>query len=468
MKQNNRYILIFLSCLLLSTLSVLYFIGGSSYTNNEISQLSVIFLTITIQTLFIIKIRRRYQSFHLFLFHPLFYINVSEIIFFFAPFVFFLFNQESFEKSYIFENAFSSLVMYCLSLLSFNIVCYFLEPIILLKQKALTPATFDINIKKREFQAWAVIYIIIWLIRFGSLYTGSYWHSFATLEIIERRASFSNITSLMALFTTTVAPIFWFIFSMAYFARYKTNKKFKFIFKVLVLAEMIFYFPSGSKYAMLVPFMGYFLAAFFLNQKVRKQFVVFSIILILSLPIYAMFRLTNIMGTGTFEEMRFNNIAAQNGYLYASFYALFDRADAFSAYFIFVEKVQEFWHGKTYLPHLYAPIPRLIWPQKPIATDVNELGREYGLIGAADMTTSPGIGKWAEAYLNFGFVGLFGLGVFLSLFLLLVFKYLLFNKSGSSGFVVHKFSHLSCLQQRKTRLLTGDILCFLYRKHGVV
>ena len=142
MKQNNRYILIFLSCLLLSTLSVLYFIGGSSYTNNEISQLSVIFLTITIQTLFIIKIRRRYQSFHLFLFHPLFYINVSEIIFFFAPFVFFLFNQESFEKSYIFENAFSSLVMYCLSLLSFNIVCYFLEPIILLKQKALTPATW--------------------------------------------------------------------------------------------------------------------------------------------------------------------------------------------------------------------------------------------------------------------------------------------------------------------------------------
>jgi len=192
---------------------------------------------------------------------------------------------------------------------------------------------------------------------------------------------------------------------------------------------MIFYFPSGSKYAILLPLIGYFLAAFFLNQNVKKQFIVFSIIVTLSLPIYGMFRLTGIIGTKTIEDVRAKNVAAQRGYLYASLFTLFERSDAFSTYFIFVEKVRDFWHGKTYLPALYAPIPRLIWPQKPVGIDTNALGREYELIDKYDFVTSPGMGKWAEAYLNFGFFGLFGLGIFYALFFLLIFKYLLKNKT---------------------------------------
>jgi hypothetical protein len=142
-----------------------------------------------------------------------------------------------------------------------------------------------------------------------------------------------------------------------------------------------------------------------------------------------MFRQTGIFSTRTIEDARAEQIADQKGYLYASVFTFFERSDEFSSYFIFVDKVQDFWHGKTYLPNLYAPIPRLIWPQKPVTTDLNAIGREYGLIDKFDIVTSPGIGKYAEAYFNFGYVGLFGLGIFLSLFMLTIFKYLLTNKT---------------------------------------
>jgi hypothetical protein len=430
MREINQFLLIAFFCLMVSIFSFEYFTGGFLFTK-EISQLSIIFLTITTQALFILKIRRRYQSNSLFLLHPLFYINVTEIAFFFVPFIFFLFNKEFFYKSYIYENSFPPLVIYCLSLLSFNIVCYLLE-LFFWEQKSLPSVTLNIDLKKREILTWIIIYIFIWFIRFGTLYTASYWHSFATSDILERRAAFSNITSLMAFFTTTVAPIVWFIFSIAYFTIYKTNKKFKFIFKVFIVAEMIFYFPSGSKYVLLLPLIGYFLAAFFLNQKVKKQFIVFSIIVTLFLPLHAMFRLTGIMSMMTIEDVRAQIVAAQKGYLYASFLTLFGRVETFSAYFIFTEKVQNFLHGKTYLPNLYGPIPRFLWPQKPVTLDGNEIGRKYGLIDENDLMTSPAIPKFAEAYLNFGYVGLFGVGIFMSLFFLLIFKYYLTNKTSWS------------------------------------
>jgi hypothetical protein len=63
--------------------------------------------------------------------------------------------------------------------------------------------------------------------------------------------------------------------------------------------------------------------------------------------------------------------------------------------------------GLTYFTQVVNPIPRAIWPGKPVADAGLILARAYGAIdryGEPTMTISPGF--LGEAYLNFGFLGL--------------------------------------------------------------
>ena len=63
--------------------------------------------------------------------------------------------------------------------------------------------------------------------------------------------------------------------------------------------------------------------------------------------------------------------------------------------------------GYTYFTQLVNPIPRAIWPDKPVADAGLLLARAYGAVdknGEPTMTVSPGF--LGEAYLNFGLLGL--------------------------------------------------------------
>jgi len=64
-------------------------------------------------------------------------------------------------------------------------------------------------------------------------------------------------------------------------------------------------------------------------------------------------------------------------------------------------------YGLTYFTQMVNPIPRAIWPGKPVADAGLILARAYGAVdknGEPIMTVSPGF--IGEAYLNFGFLGL--------------------------------------------------------------
>jgi len=63
--------------------------------------------------------------------------------------------------------------------------------------------------------------------------------------------------------------------------------------------------------------------------------------------------------------------------------------------------------GMTYFTQLVNPIPRALWPAKPVSDAGMILARAYGIVdkyGEPTMTNSPGF--LGEAYLNFGFIGL--------------------------------------------------------------
>lgn len=62
-------------------------------------------------------------------------------------------------------------------------------------------------------------------------------------------------------------------------------------------------------------------------------------------------------------------------------------------------------------------LPRIIFPFKPKASFANEFGRAYGLLGPTDTRTSPNLPMATEAYVNFGWAGVLGVGALLGLLL---------------------------------------------------
>ena len=74
-----------------------------------------------------------------------------------------------------------------------------------------------------------------------------------------------------------------------------------------------------------------------------------------------------------------------------------------------------FWEGETYYPTLLMFIPRIIWPDKPGRAFWNKFGRLYGYLLDEDTTTSVAVGYLAEGYMNFGFLGMYGVAVFIAL-----------------------------------------------------
>jgi hypothetical protein len=72
-----------------------------------------------------------------------------------------------------------------------------------------------------------------------------------------------------------------------------------------------------------------------------------------------------------------------------------------------------YWRGESYLPLLFKPIPRLLWPGKPQEVSGQSFGHRYGLIDVENQTTSINLPQTVEMYANFGLPGvLIGMAMF--------------------------------------------------------
>ena len=76
-----------------------------------------------------------------------------------------------------------------------------------------------------------------------------------------------------------------------------------------------------------------------------------------------------------------------------------------------------YWGGETYYNTLLIMIPRVIWPDKPTRAFWNKFGRLYGYLLDDDHLTSIAVGYLAEGYMNFGMFGLYGIAIFMGLFI---------------------------------------------------
>ncbi len=81
-----------------------------------------------------------------------------------------------------------------------------------------------------------------------------------------------------------------------------------------------------------------------------------------------------------------------------------------------------FWKGETYMSIPFMFIPRAFWHDKPTRHFWNKYGRVYGILSEDDFDTSVGISFLAEAYMNFGYTGMYVLSMVMGLLFVLVEK----------------------------------------------
>lgn len=79
-----------------------------------------------------------------------------------------------------------------------------------------------------------------------------------------------------------------------------------------------------------------------------------------------------------------------------------------------------FWGGESYANIPFMFIPRVLWPSKPKWEFWNKFGRTYGYLSSDDYTTSVGIGYLGEAYMNFGYLGMYACAILVGLIVVLV------------------------------------------------
>ncbi len=64
-----------------------------------------------------------------------------------------------------------------------------------------------------------------------------------------------------------------------------------------------------------------------------------------------------------------------------------------------------YYYGQTYEELAYSWIPRVLWPDKPLANLGNRWAKDYGLLHEGDQVTSFNLPWLVELYMNFGVVG---------------------------------------------------------------
>lgn len=79
-----------------------------------------------------------------------------------------------------------------------------------------------------------------------------------------------------------------------------------------------------------------------------------------------------------------------------------------------------YWNGETYAHIPFIFIPRFIWPDKPKRDMWNKFGRLYEFLSEEDEATSVGVNFLGEAYMNFGFFGLYSVSIFFGIMISLM------------------------------------------------
>lgn len=367
--------------------------------------------------------------------HPLFLFNGLVLLTFFIPYFFHLaFGMIKPGLKLITPQNVKDLSIICIAFMSLNIFIHLLESIWIKNSK-----DFEFFIKKKDVLLIVILFFITISFQIISIPMGGYY--FGPFAVPNPPKVSLGWLGLIRFFTETMKYFVWIGLSFLYFTKFKMSKRYKVFLWSLIILNMIYAFPSGSKRLILTPLIIFIFCYYIFEKKIRKMVktaFLFFIFLCVSFPSYNTWRnwvgkrakaVASGKNMSYMEMISGHSVARQRGKVFFFINEFIGRLNNFSAYFIltdFYPQEYEFLKGRSYLPILFSPIPRIIFPSKPQMTNVNEIGRKVGLINPDDYVTTPGLGWWGELYINFGYPGVFlGLilaGLFYEIFFILWLK----------------------------------------------
>lgn len=384
--------------------------------------LIILFVWIVLGTAsFLLYLRYKDSSINFWLFHPLIIFNALVVLTFFVPYLFqLLFGSVVHRLDLMTSQNIKDLVVISLIFCFVNLFVYLID-CLLIKRKT---RNLNLVVKNKEILFFFLLFFLVLFFHFVSFFQGKYYHSAFNFKNVALQ-QYSGLTDFVL---GLIRKIAWLGLIFLYFTRFAKVKRYKILFWLLMVVNVLFALPSGSKALILTPFLLFAFCYLIFNKRNFWQVVLLTtILLLLFIPGYNIWRSFQYQESpnGYLDFLAGREDLKQRGYLFYIVNGFVQRLDTFSAYFILTDSYPErfdFLGGKSYLPILFSPFPRTLFPSKPDGIDVNELGRETGLIKKHDYVTTPGISWWGEAYVNFGYLGVF----FVLLFVLLFYQVLFF------------------------------------------
>jgi hypothetical protein len=164
------------------------------------------------------------------------------------------------------------------------------------------------------------------------------------------------------------------------------------------------------------------------NRKVILVIVASSVSLIsfsiLFTPVKMQFRTADLDGKSTIDKLLFVNELISKGEKEVKSNNEEDYRDTFwrltyplSAVSMVQKKtpmIVPFWDGESYENLFYKFIPRFIWKDKPAENSGQEFGHRYFILDDSDKETSMNTPIIAEAYMNYGYFGMYFMFIFMA------------------------------------------------------
>jgi len=254
---------------------------------------------------------------------------------------------------------------------------------------------------------WGSRYLII---KFGAYYHLEAGQSALATELIH--------FSQFVVFGSTL-PLIALCFAFLKFLEKKRRISLFFITIILLISEIAYFLPSGSKEKVLLPIF-ILLVIYSIQERtpIKALFLSSTIFLLFIFPLVNIYKnyYTSRSVYDRFVEaidiygnsLLLFDIAVYKDILFSIFGERLNYAHIIG---IIVENTPNIWNfqiGSTYVLFFTSLIPRVIWTGKPIIAGMgNEFGRSYGLIASNDYITSVGMSWIGELFINFGWFGIF-------------------------------------------------------------
>ena len=272
-------------------------------------------------------------------------------------------------------------------------------------------------------------YVVIILLSISSrlltILQGSYFHGMGEFDDTNTLGVWSNIvfTCNNLIYPTIVLLIL----------HYKLTRKrvILILLWLCIITSLLYELPRGSKEGIGIIFFYVFIGfSFIRHTKIKLIHSFLGLCLVLFIfSFYKFYRTQAYSGKipSLSEAIGEYSSNSENAVLADAIETAVGRLDHTEILAVIIQKDDPYLYGETYAQLVYQPIPRFIWPDKPVKISGNEFGRQIGLLSPVDRQTSVSRGWLGEAFMNFGIWSVF-LGFFFGLFYAWVYNFFFFKK----------------------------------------